>query len=209
MKFNDDFKAVLAQLPSAEKDRLLWRLIKRDELLAHRLEFELLAPYDAIDKRNELAAHIRKRTIYFYERGWRLSEILPQLRGFSGDITRHVYITKDKVGEVSLNLVLLQEAMGLLQYSSYMFAGRNTQKYIFYTLNKLFRTCMLINKLHVDYHIELEDDAHKLGEIMQSNPDLMKYVKHHKFNVNWLLDFDVPDELDKIYKAIKQQGLLK
>lgn len=209
MKFTDDFKAALALLPSKEKDRLLWRLIKRDELLARRLEYELLAPYDALDKRNELATHIRKKTTSFYERRWRLSEILPQMRGFSGDITRHVYITKDKVGEISLNLVLLQEAMRLLQYSSYMFAGRNAQKYILYMLNKLFRTCMLINKLHIDYHIELEDDALKLGEIVQSNPDLMKYVKHHKFNVNWLLDFDFPDDLDNYYKVIKQQGLLK
>ena len=209
MKFTDDFKAALALLPSKEKDRLLWRLIKRDELLARRLEYELLAPYDALDKRNELATHIRKKTTSFYERRWRLSEILPQMRGFSGDITRHVYITKDKVGEVLLNLVLLQEALGLLQYSSYMFAGRNAQKYILYMLNKLFRTCMLFNKLHIDYHIELEDDAHKLGEIIEANSDLMKYVKHHKFNVNWLLDFDIPDDLDKIYKTIKQQGLLK
>ena len=209
MKFTDDFKAALALLPSKEKDRLLWRLIKRDELLARRLEYELLAPYDALDKRNELATHIRKKTTSFYERRWRLSEILPQMRGFSGDITRHVYITKDKVGEILLNLVLLQEALGLLQYSSYMFAGRNAQKYILYMLNKLFRTCMLFNKLHIDYHIELEDDAHKLGEIIEANSDLMKYVKHHKFNVNWLLDFDIPDDLDKIYKTIKQQGLLK
>ena len=209
MKFNDEFKTALTQLPSSEKDKLLWRLIKRDELLGLRLEYELLAPYDAIGKRNELSAHIRKRTTYFYERGWGLAEILSQFRRFSADITRHVYITKDKIGEVSLNFVLLQEAMGLLKYSMYMFSGRNAQKYILYMLNKLYRTCMLINKLHVDYHIELEDDAQKLGEIMQANPDLMKYVKHHKFNVNWLLDFDFRDDLDNYYKTIKKQGLLK
>ena len=209
MKFNDDLKAALSQLSSKEKDKLLWRLIKRDELLARRLEYELLAPYDAIDKRNELTVHIRKRTVYFYERGWRLSEILTQFRGFSAEITRHVYVTKDKVGEVTLNLVLLQEAMGLMQYSSYMFEGRNAQKYILYMLNKMYRACMMINKLHPDFHIELEDDAVKLGEIIEANNDLMKYVNHHKFNVNWLLYFDIPDDLEKHYKAIKKQGLLK
>ncbi len=207
--YNDEFKAALALLPSKEKDKLIWRLLKRDELLSRRLEYELLAPYDAIDKRNELAEEIHDTVISFVARRERLSAILSQFRYLSGDITRHVYITKDKVGEISLNLVLLQEAMRLLQYSSYMFAGRNAQKYILYMLNKLFRTCMLINKLHIDYHIELEDDALKLGEIIQSNPDLMKYVKHHKFNINWLLDFDIPDDLDNYYKVIKQQGLLK
>ena len=209
LKFNNEFKTALAQLPSKEKDKLLWRLIKRDELLARRLEFELLAPYDAIDKRNELAELIQDKIFSFVGRRERLSAILSQIRYLSGDISRHVYITKDKVGEISLNLVLLQVAMQLLSNTSYLFGGKNTQKYVVYMLNKLYRTCMLINKLHIDYHIELEDDAQKLGEIMQANPDLMKYVKHHKFNVDWLIDFDIPDDLDKIYKAIKKQELLK
>lgn len=209
LKFNEDFKAALAQLPSKEKDKLLWRLIKRDELLARRLEFELLEPYDAVDKRNELSELIQNRIFSFVGRRERLSAILSQFRYLSGDISRHVYITKDKVGEISLNLVLLQVAMQLLSNTSYLFGGKNSQKYVVYMLNKLYRTCMLIKKLHIDYHIELEDDAKKLGEIMQTNLDLMKYVKHHKFNVHWLLDFDIPDDLDKYYKAVKQQGLLK
>lgn len=207
--YNDEFKAALALLPSKEKDKLIWRLLKRDELLSRRLEYELLAPYDAIDKRNELAEEIHDTVISFVARRERLSAILSQFRYLSGDITRHVYITKDKVGEVSLNFVLLQVAMQLLSNTSYLFGGRNTQKYVVYMLNKLYRTCILVNKLHTDFHIELEDDALKLGEIIQSNPDLMKYVKHHKFNVNWLLDFDFPDDLDSYYKVIKQQGLLK
>lgn len=207
--FTPEFKTALAMLPSKEKDKLLWRLIKRDELLARRLEFELLAPYDAIDKRNELAERIQNIIISMLGRRERLSAILSQFRYLSGDITRHVYITKDRVGEISLNFVLLQVAMQLLSNTSYLFGGRNTQKYVVYMLNKLYRTCMLVNKLHSDFHIELEDDAQKLGEIMQTNPDLMKYVKHHKFNVNWLLDFEIPDDLDEHYKAVKQEGLLK
>ena len=209
MKFHDDFKAALALLPSKEKDKLLWRLIKRDELLARRLEFELLAPYDAIDKRNELAELIQDRISSVVGRRERLAAVLSQFRYLSGDITRHVYITKDKIGEILLNFILLQQALQLLSNPSYLFGGRVTQKYVMYMLNKLYRTCMLVSKLHIDYHIELEDDAHKLGEIMQTNPDLMKYVKHHKFNVNWLIDFDIPDDLDEYYKAVKQQGLLK
>lgn len=207
--FTPEFKAALAMLPSKEKDKLLWRLIKRDELLARRLEFELLAPYDAIDKRNELAEQIQNIIISMLGRRERLSAILSQFRYLSGDITRHVYVTKDKVGEISLNFVLLQVAMQLLNNTSYLFGGRNTQKYVVYMLNKLYRTCMLVNKLHSDFHIELEDDAQKLGEIMQTNPDLMKYVKHHKFNVNWLLDFEIPDDLDEHYKVVKQEGLLR
>ncbi len=209
MKFNEDFKVALSQLPSVEKDRLLWRLIKRDVLLARRLEFELLAPYAAIDKRNELAELIRTKIAYFAERGWRVSEILTQCRGFSGDITRHVYITKDKVGEISLNYVLLQEAFALLSNPMFKYSWRNAQKYVEYMTNKLFRTSILIEKLHVDYHIELEDDAHKLGEIITANDNLMQYMKSVKFDVNWLLQFEFPEELDKHYKKIKQQGLLR
>lgn len=207
--FTPEFKAALAMLPSKEKDKLLWRLIKRDELLARRLEYELLAPYDAVDKRNELAALIQDKTISIVGRRETLAAILSQFRSLSGDISRHVYITKDKVGEIQLNFILLQQAMQLMGNRSYLFGGRATQKYIIYMLNKLYRTTMLVNKLHTDYHIELEDDAQKLGKIMQANPDLMKYVTHHKFNINWLIDFDIPEDLDAHFKAVQQQGLLR
>lgn len=207
--FTPEFKAALAMLPSKEKDKLLWRLIKRDELLARRLEYELLAPYDAVDKRNELAALIQDKTISIVGRREPLSAILSQFRSLSGDISRHVYITKDKVGEILLNFILLQQAMQLMGNRSYLFGGRATQKYIIYMLNKLYRTSMLVHKLHTDYHIELEDDAQKLGKIMQANPDLMKYVTHHKFNINWLIDFDIPEDLDAHFKAVQQQGLLR
>ena len=207
--FTPEFKAALAMLPSKEKDKLLWRLIKRDELLARRLEYELLAPYDAVDKRIELAELIHNKTISIVGRREHLSAILSQFRSLSGDISRHVYITKDKVGEIQLNFILLQQAMQLMGNRSYLFGGRATQKYIIYMLNKLYRTSMLVNKLHTDYHIELEDDAQKLGKIMQANPDLMKYVKHHKFNVDWLIDFDIPEDLDAYFKAVQQQGLLR
>ena len=207
--FTAEFKAALAMLPSKEKDKLLWRLIKRDELLARRLEYELLAPYDAVDKRIELAELIQDKTISIVGRRERLSAILSQFRSLSGDISRHVYITKDKVGEIQLNFILLQQAMQLMGNRSYLFGGRATQKYIIYMLNKLYRTSMLVHKLHTDYHIELEDDAQKLGKIMQANPDLMKYVKHHKFNVDWLIDFDIPEDLDAYFKAVQQQGLLR
>ncbi len=209
MKFHEDFKVALAQLSSVEKDRLLWRLIKRDELLASRLEFELLAPYDAIDKRNELAAHIRNRMAYFCERGWSLAEVLTQTRAFSGNITRHVYITKDKVGEITLNFVLLQEALGILNNPMYKFSWRNAQKYMVYMVNKLFRTCILIDKLHVDYHIELEDDAHKLGKIIGASPEMMRSMINVMFDVNWLLQFDIPSGLDKHYKEVKMAGFLR
>lgn len=209
MKFHDDFKAALTLLPSKEKDRLLWRLIKRDELLARRLEFELLAPYDAIDKRNELADHIRKGIARYNDGGYRLAEILSQCRRLSGDITRHVYVTKDKVGEITLNLVLLQEALALLYRPPFRFSFRVMEKYLTYMMNKLYRTCIMINKLHVDYHLELEDDAQKLGEIINTNPDLVKYARTVKFNVDWLTDMDIPDDIDTYYKTIKQQRFLK
>ena len=37
----------------------------------------------------------------------------------------------------------------------------------------------------------------------------MKYVTHHKFNINWLIDFDIPEDLDAYFKAVQQQGLLR
>ena len=42
MKFSPEFKAAISDLPSAEKDKLIFRLLKKDENLANRIYFELL-----------------------------------------------------------------------------------------------------------------------------------------------------------------------
>ena len=118
-------------------------------------------------------------------------------------------LTKDKIGEISLNFVLLIEALDILNNPMYKFSWRTAQRYVNYMVNKLFRTCMLINKLHVDLHIELEDEAHKLGKIIGANDNLMKQMIRVMFDVNWLLELDIPEDIDKHYKEIRQQGFLR
>lgn len=203
MKFTNEFKVALSQLPSKEKDRLLWQLIKRDKLLAQRLEYELLAPYNAIDKRELLAQRIKLVIPTYINGRKRLSTVLSQIRSFSGDITRHVYITKDRVGEITLNFILLRMALLIFENEWYALRGRINQKYMSYLTNKLYRTCMLVLKLHQDFYIEIEDDAHELGEAIKESPAFADYLQEHNFSVNWLLELDIPDNLDAIYKAVK------
>ena len=64
------------------------------------------------------------------------------------------------------------------------------QKYIIYA--QQIPNLMLVNN-HIPT-ITRAETMHKAGQNNASNPDLMKYVKHHKFNVDWLIDFDIPED---------------
>ena len=70
MVFSREFKQALSALPSAEKDKLLFRLLKKDLELANRLEFELLSEESTEQKRDALQKilqrEIEKATDLFY-----------------------------------------------------------------------------------------------------------------------------------------------
>ena len=51
MKFDDDFKREIANLPYKEKDKLILRLLKKDYILANRLYFELISTDSIQDRR--------------------------------------------------------------------------------------------------------------------------------------------------------------
>lgn len=208
MKFDKNFKEAIIRLPQAEKDKLLLRLLKKDLDLCNRLAFELLdtRTTDELQQEmeEELKNNIKKYATNFYSPGY----FMMDLRHFSGLITKHVKITKDKMGDPYLNLILLTEA---LTYSNKRLSNTTagaSRKLCIYIVSKAFKILIGINKLDEDYFIEFRDNLIKLGKLFSENKHLMRTAIQNGFDIGWLLNSEIPEDIENIHKEIRKQGFL-
>ncbi len=206
--FDKEFKQALSCLPSKEKDKLILRLLRKDHALANRLYFELLDTKSVDERREEMAERVIKRvrkiTYDFYSPGY----LMMDLRYLSGDITEHVKTTKDKYGEASLNLLMLNETLTSIGDKLMSFSYGKNYKFSIYIIARAFKILLLIKKLHEDYYIEFQDDMKKLGNLIGHNDILMPIAIRNGLNVNWFLG-EIPEDIVEIHRGIRRQGFLK
>lgn len=208
MKFSKDFKEAISHLPGKEKDKLILRLLKKDIKLANRLEFELLSENSIEDRRNEVEQRIfdkaTKTADYFHSVGYLNMDV----RYLSGEITEHVYTTKDKFGEVYLNLKMINEVLSVNQQN---LLTNNSSARKFYTaiIARAFKILILISKLHQDFHVDLEDELRQFGELIHDTPPLMDTAIFNGLDVNWLLKFEIPEDIIDYHKDLRQRGYLR
>lgn len=209
MKFSNEFKEAISHLPSKEKDKLLLRLLKKDLTLAHRLEFELLDQRSLEERRAEMENTIKKEvkrmTDTFYSPGYLNMDI----RYASGSINEHVKITKDKFGEVSLNILLLTEVLQQNKENILNATYNKAYKLTVAIIARAFKILLLTHKLHQDYLIDLQDDFRKLGLLIGDNHYLMKSAIYHGLDVNWVISAEIPDDIQLIYKDLRERGYLR
>ncbi len=209
MKLDKDFKEAISHLPSKEKDKLIFRLLRRDYLLANRLHFELLSEQSIDERRGDMekiVVHkIKEMTARFYSPGC----LLMDLRYLSGDITEHVKITKDKFGEASLNLLMLNKVIPQNLDNIAQYSLAKTNKLCVYIIARAFKIVILIDRLDKDYFIEFKDNLIQLGQHIGQSDHLMRTAIHHGFDVNWLLLDRIPDDIQEIHKDLRAQGYLR
>ncbi len=92
-------------MPAAEKDKLLRRLVAKDEKLCQKLEFELLEEGSSLEERRTDIRETMDRMAagHHYSPGL----LMMDMRSVNSMITAHVKTTKDKIGEISLTLHML------------------------------------------------------------------------------------------------------
>lgn len=54
---------------------------------------------------------------------------------------------------------------------------------------------MLIQKQHEDLHLEFKEDMEAIGEYMGKNPNLMKAAIYNGLDVNWLIQYEIPENI--------------
>lgn len=209
MEYNKEFKLAISLLPSKEKDKLIIRLLKRDEILSEKLYFELVSTDSVDNVREELEQEIIKSIdqISKYQNSDR--EIISELRYISGKITRHLKITKDKYGEISLNILMLNK---ILTQNSEVFNHEYRHyihKLLIYVISRAFKILLLIDKMHDDYQIDFKDGVQKLGRNIVNCDNLMKTAIYNNLDVNWFLQFEIPEDIQEIYKETRASGFLR
>lgn len=210
MQFDKEFKEAISNLPSKEKDKLLFRLLKKDKALANRLYFDLVSGDSVEGRRDDVEKKILRMvemaTNSYYSPGYLMMDI----RDASGYINDHVSVTKDKYGDVYLNLLLVKETLRHNVQNIQTATKNRVYKFCLYIINKVFKSIILLKALHEDYYIEFEDTLKEIGQLIGSSEYIMNFAIHNGFDVNWLMSSEnIPDDIKKIYQNLRKEGFLK
>ncbi|WP_066440727.1 deoxyuridine 5'-triphosphate nucleotidohydrolase [Chryseobacterium sp. CCH4-E10] len=208
MEYSKEFKAALSNFSPAEKDKLIFRLLKKDKLLSKKLYFELIDPETTDNKRDTMEEIVEEKVVLASKYISNQKYFLSIIRKISAEITEHVKITTDKFGEVSLNLLLINK---ILDYNEDLARQRfdNIYKLYLYIINKTVKALILTKKLDVDYWMEIDEHLDELkGKILQ-NHYLSKLFSNNGIDMNWLTSDQIPENFDLIIKEIKTQGFLR
>lgn len=208
MEYSKEFKAALSNFSSIEKDRLIFRLLKKDKLLSKKLYFELIDQETTDDKRDAMEENIREKVLLSSKYIGNSKYFLSIIRKISAEITEHIKITTDKFGEVSLHLLLINK---ILEYNEDLNRQRfdTIYKLYIYIINKIFKALVLVKKLDEDYWMEIDELLSELHQKINNNHYLLKLCNNNSLNLNWLKCENIPDNLDLIMKEIKSQGYLR
>ena len=209
MTFDPELKKALQLLTDAEKDKLILRLLKYDLHLANQLRFELVDTESVEDKREQIKKRIIKRIELATERYYSVGYLLMDVRDISGEINEHVSITKDKLGEISLNCLMLRQLLELNNEGIGAETFDKAYTLCIYIIARIFKILMLIQKQHEDLHIEFSEDIETIGKLVGKNHLLMKTAIHNGLDVNWLIQFEIPNNIADIYKTLRKNGQLK
>ena len=208
--YQKEFKEAISRLPSKEKDKLILRLLKRDIPLANRLLFELVDTQSVEDRRKIVVERIRTSIGRITEQFYRISYLNMDVRYLSGEISEHVSTTKDKYGEVSLNILLLTEV--LRQNRENILTARppiKLYKFCVAVVARVFKILLLINKMDEDLFLDFRDDLVILGRLLVNNDKIMNAAIKNGLDINWLLLPEIPDDIIVIHKELRSNGLLK
>ena len=208
MEYSKEFKQALSEFSSIEKDRLIFRLLKKDKLLSKKLYFELIDPETTDQKRDQMEENVTEKLASAARYIGNPKYYLSTIRTISAEITEHVKVTTDKFGEVYLNLFLVDQ---ILENNDSFAQQRfdNVYKLYIYLINKIVRALLLIKKIDEDYWMEFDEILGKIDDKVHENSYLEKLFINNGIDFNWLQSENLPENLDLIIKNIKSQGFLR
>lgn len=208
MEYSKDFKAALSQLSGIEKDRLIFRLLKKDKILSKKLYFELIDEETIDQKRDQMEEIVKEKVEYAAKYISNQKYFIVLIRKISAEITEHVKVTTDKFGDVSVNLFLVNQ---ILEHNEKLSRQRFNEVYklYLYIINKIVKALSLTKKLDEDYWMEIDEYLSAAYDKITKNIYLEKLFINNGMDFNWLQTQNIPDHFELIIKEIKSQGFLK
>ena len=208
MEFSKEFKQALSEFSSKEKDKLIFRLLKKDKLLSKKLYFELIEEETTDDKRNTMESYLKERITDLSKHIGNPKYFLVLVRKLSGEITEHVKVTTDKFGDVFLNLFLVNT---ILEHNDKLSRQRfdAVYKLYIYLINKIIKALIQFQKLDEDYWLEFDEILTDIDFQLHENLYLEKLCINNGLDFNWLKCENIPDHFELIVKNIKSEGFLR
>ena len=183
--------------------------MKHDLVLANRLQFELVSTESIEDTRKALEKKIQKSIQRSTEQFYSCGYLLMDIRSLSGDITEHVTITKDKHGDILLNCKMLYHLLQLNNNNIKTAKFGKAYTLCIYIVARVFKILIQIQKLHEDLHLEFRNDIEIIGELISKNDNIMKVAISNQLDINWLLYFDIPEDIEHLHKELRKNGFLR
>ena len=209
MEYSKEFKEALSEFTPKEKDKLIFRLLKKDKILSQKLYFELIETVSVDEKRNELEKKIGERVSYFAKTVTNPRYFLVLIRKLSGEITLHVKVTSDKFGEVYVNLFLVKTILKEYKEKLSRQNFEQTYKLYLYLINKIFRALILSQKLDEDYFLEIDGILKETLDEILDNQKMQNLCFNNELNFNYFQTEKIPENIADIVKDLKIQGFLK
>lgn len=207
--FSKEFKKAIEELPSIEKDKLIFRLLRKDLDLANRLHFELVATETVDERRNNFEKAMLKKINHLSNSFYSVGYLLQDIRYVSGDINEHVKITKDKFGEISLNLKMLIQLLTTNGVRIETVPYSKAYTLCIYVISRAFKILLLIKAINEDYFLDFKEDLSILGKLIYDIPFLMHTAINNGLDVNWLISGEIPEDIARIHREIRANGFLK
>ncbi|WP_338814629.1 hypothetical protein V9L05_05110 [Bernardetia sp. Wsw4-3y2] len=166
-KIAKELKEAICQMPQKEKDKILLRLIAKDQMLIARLEHELFGDENETKAlAEEIKEDIDNMTSFNHGTpGW----LMMAMRTENGAITKHVKITKDKTGEIELTLYLLSQTFKKQTDFLKKYAYR-ADKFGGYVCKRTDFVLKKIIKLHPDLQFDYKNEVEFILNFLHISP---------------------------------------
>jgi len=172
-----ELKRAILDLPQAEKDKLLVRLINKDRMLIKQLHFQLLEDEGDLDERtaalfDKLQQLIERAAGYIpnVNHARNADNLMGELKYGSGLINEHATVTKDKMSEVRLRLLLVSQSFTRFDQLFEQHLYQRNDRLLNYQAGRMKYILGKYNKLHEDLQFEYRDElnnalafAHRSG----------------------------------------------
>lgn len=158
-KISPELEEAILNLPQKEKNKLLIRLINKDQLLTDQLQYQLLenTESDLQFRRSEIKE--RTATLFHHSPIYLYKDLLYYVREAVSYINRHTKVTKDKRGELELLIHLFTKTESILPELKNKWRDQVfKEKFITYSLARVNKMNTLLDMLHEDFRVEFEED---------------------------------------------------
>ena len=179
IKLTDQLKWAIVTMPGEEKDKLLLRLISKDNMLVKKLHHQLLEDdNNMLEQREEILGKI-KVALDNYKYRLTPGELMMTMRGYNATIGYHVKVTKDKIGEIELTIALVNTAFGKNKTMLHE-SQKRASTFAEYVAKKAVFVLQKLAKIHEDLQADYEKDVNVMLAYIYDYPPCLEHIKELK-----------------------------